>query len=123
MTSSRASAARRPRRGAGGLDHDERRARILAVVDSIPRGRVATYGQVAAEAGLPRRARLVGRVLAALPSGSPLAWHRVVNAAGTISTRPGPGVREQLRRLRSEGVAFRPSRRIDLAAFGWRPAP
>ncbi|MBI5362817.1 MAG: MGMT family protein [Planctomycetes bacterium] len=101
---------------------DELVQRILATVDSIPKGSVASYGQVAREAGLPRHARLVGRVLRELPTGSKLAWHRVVNAAGRISPRadgtPSP---EQHRRLEREGVHFEPNGRIDLARFGWRP--
>ncbi|MCA9691294.1 MAG: MGMT family protein, partial [Myxococcales bacterium] len=51
-------------------------ARIYRLVDRIPRGRVATYGQIAAFADLPGRARQVGYALAALPNGSPLPWHR-----------------------------------------------
>jgi methylated-DNA-protein-cysteine methyltransferase-like protein len=101
-------------------DRDERQARILAVVDCIPRGRVASYGQVAREAGLPRHARLVGRVLACLPSGSKLAWHRVVNSAGRISLRPGSA--RQRRRLQREGVHLTRTGRIDLARFRWTPA-
>jgi methylated-DNA-protein-cysteine methyltransferase-like protein len=101
-------------------DRDERRARILAVVDSIPRGRVASYGQVAREAGLPRHARLVGRVLSALPAGTRLAWHRVVNSAGRISLRPGAAL--QRRRLAREGLVFTRTGRIDLARFRWTPA-
>jgi methylated-DNA-protein-cysteine methyltransferase-like protein len=66
-------------------ERDEMRHRVQAVVDSIPRGRVATYGQVARLAGLPRRARWVGRVLSELPPGSKLAWHRVLGAGGRIS--------------------------------------
>ena len=100
-------------------DRDERRARILAVVDSIPRGRVASYGQVAREAGLPRHARLVGRVLSALPSGSALAWHRVVNSTGRISPRPGAA--RQRRRLAREGVVFTQTGRTDLERFRWTP--
>lgn len=97
------------------------RHRILATVDSIPRGRVASYGQIARLAGLPRRARLVGRVLSELPSGSELPWHRVVNAAGHISRRgDGRGEREQRRRLRAEGVVLLRGGRIDLRTHGWR---
>ena len=59
--------------------------RILAVVRRIPRGRVATYGQVAAAAGFPRAPRLAGYALHALPPGSPLPWHRVVGAGGRLS--------------------------------------
>jgi len=100
-------------------DRDQRHARILAVVDCIPRGRVATYGQVAREAGLPRHARLVGRVLAGLPSGTRLPWHRVVNSAGTISPRPGAAL--QRRRLQREGVRISPTGRLDLERHRWRP--
>lgn len=89
------------------------------MVDSVPAGSVATYGQVAREAGLPRRARLVGRVLSELPSGSTLPWHRIVNASGLISLREGQSV--QRRRLQQEGIRFRPSGRIDLDQFGWTP--
>ena len=94
--------------------------RIRAVVDSIPRGCVATYGLVAREAGLPRRARLVGRVLAALPAGSRIPWHRVVNAQGAISLRGGSGPARQRRRLLAEGVQFK-GQRVDLARSLWQP--
>jgi methylated-DNA-protein-cysteine methyltransferase-like protein len=93
--------------------------RIYSTVDSIPRGCVATYGQVAELAGLPRRARLVGRALGELDARSPLAWHRVVNASGGISQRSGAGMREQRRRLRAEGVAFTAGGRVDLGAHRW----
>jgi len=101
-------------------DRDQRHLRILAVVDSVPRGHVATYGQVAREAGLPRHARLVGRVLSELPSGTRIAWHRIVNAAGTISPRPHAA--QQRRRLEREGVRFSSAGRIDLARYRWTPA-
>lgn len=100
---------------------DPTRQRICALVDCIPRGRVATYGQIAAEAGLPRRARLVGRVLLELPPRSRLPWHRVVNAAGRISDRPGAGPALQRARLEREGVELDARGRIDLARFGWVP--
>ena len=100
-------------------DPDPVRQRILATVDSIPPGRVATYGQVAREAGLPGRARLVGSVLAGLHPGSTLPWHRVVNARGAISPRAGGGPTEQVRRLAREGVRTEAGGRIDLAHHGW----
>ena len=75
-----------PKPGAGS------HARIHAVVRRIPRGRVATYGQVAELAGLPGQARLVGYAMAALPAESAIPWHRVINAAGRVSPRAvGPG--------------------------------
>ncbi len=98
-----------------------RALRIRRVVARIPKGRVATYGQVAEMADLPRRARLVGRVLSQLPPGSPLPWHRVVDARGKISLRStelGDGAGRQRRLLEAEGVGFRPSGRIDLRRFG-----
>ena len=97
--------------------------RVYAVVRRIPRGRVATYGQVAALAGLPGHARFVGYALAALPSGSRIAWQRVVNAAGRVSARrDGAGVEAlQAAMLRREGVRFGPDGAIALGAFRWRP--
>jgi methylated-DNA-protein-cysteine methyltransferase-like protein len=81
--------------------------RIWQVVAMIPAGRVASYGQVAALAGMPRHARLVGRTLRELPNGSKLPWHRVVNASLKISQRPGSGGHlEQRKRLLAEGVEF-----------------
>ncbi len=100
---------------------DDARQRVLAIVDSIPRGRVASYGQVAAEAGLPRRARWVGRVLSELGPESELPWHRVVAADGSISRRPGRGPSVQRARLCDEGVALTGRGRIELARFGWSP--
>ena len=93
--------------------------RIWRVVASIPRGTVATYGQVAALADLPRGARRVGRTLAALPADSRLPWHRVVNAAGRVSL-PGDAGRRQRARLRAEGVVFNDGR-IALTRFRWEP--
>ena len=100
---------------------DPRRQRILAVVDSIPKGQVATYGQVASEAGLRGRARLVGKLLGELATSSELPWHRVVGASGRVSERPGQGPREQARRLVGEGVPVSRGR-LDLGRFHWEPA-
>ena len=65
--------------------------RIYAVVRRIPRGRVASYGQVARLAGLPGHARQVGYAMHALPAGTTVPWHRVVNAQGAVSRRRVPG--------------------------------
>lgn len=68
---------------------------------------MATYGTVARLAGMPRHARFVGRTLAALPTGSRLPWHRVVNASRQLSPRgDASAVIEQRRRLEAEGVQF-----------------
>jgi methylated-DNA-protein-cysteine methyltransferase-like protein len=96
--------------------------RLLAVVRRIPRGRVVTYGQVAALAGLPRHARHVGYALHALPDGTSLPWHRVVGAGGAIRVRRVESAWTQRLRLEREGVAFTPRGRVSLERFAWRPA-
>jgi methylated-DNA-protein-cysteine methyltransferase-like protein len=98
------------------------RRRIYRVVARIPPGRVATYGQVAALAGLPGHARQVGYALHGLPDESDLPWHRVVNAQGRISPRSEPGPSEGLQRhlLEDEGVRFDERDRIDLRRYRWR---
>lgn len=98
-------------------------ARIWAVVRRIPAGRVATYGQVAALAGFERQPRLTGYALSALPEGSAVPWHRVVNAEGRISLRSGLGGHDVTQRLRleREGVRFDVGGRIALARFQWKP--
>jgi methylated-DNA-protein-cysteine methyltransferase related protein len=93
---------------------------IQKIVARIPRGRVATYGQIARLAGLPGQARLVGYALHALPDFTPVPWQRVVNARGEISTRGAHGVRQR-RLLEREGVVFDSRRRISLDRFQWRP--
>ncbi len=109
------------RRDGNDVNADEAtaRERIWQVLASIPAGTVATYGQVAALAGLPRRARLVGGVLAALPSDSRLPWHRVVNAQGR-SSLPGAAGERQRALLREEGVEVTAGR-VSLARFRWTP--
>ncbi|HEV2149003.1 MAG TPA: MGMT family protein [Longimicrobiaceae bacterium] len=95
--------------------------RVYAVVRRIPPGRVATYGQVAALAGLAGHARRVGYALAAVSERSAVPWHRVVNARGGISLR-GPesgGAVTQRLRLEREGVEFDARGRLSLERFGW----
>lgn len=96
---------------------------IYAVVSRIPRGRVATYGQIARLAGIPGQARLVGYALSALDAQSPVPWHRVVNAAGAISRRSStsPMADVQRIRLQHEGVVFNANGRIKLSEVQWRP--
>jgi methylated-DNA-protein-cysteine methyltransferase-like protein len=81
------------------------RARAFAdALRSIPRGKVATYGQVAAAAGFPRHHRAVASLLRTM-AGDEYPWHRVVGAGGAIKT-PGSTAAEQRLRLRQEGVTF-----------------
>jgi len=95
-------------------------AAIRRVIAAIPRGCVASYGEIASRAGLPRRARLVGRVLSDAGEGAGLPWHRVLRADGKIALVPGSrGYREQRQRLIAEGVAVLKGR-VNLARFGWQ---
>lgn len=95
---------------------------IYFVVGRIPRGRVATYGQIARLVGRPRYARQVGYALAATPEGLEIPWHRVVNADGEVSPRAHQGEDELQRTLlEHEGVVFDGGGRISLALFRWRP--
>ena len=83
--------------------------RIIAAIRAIPRGQVAGYGEIARRAGLPGRARMVARVLTESGDGrhgaAPLPWHRVLRSDGRIALPEGSrGWREQVQRLRAEGV-------------------
>jgi methylated-DNA-protein-cysteine methyltransferase-like protein len=100
-------------------------ARIYSVVSRIPRGRVATYGQVARLAGLSGQARLVGYALSALDDCSRVPWHRVVNARGQVSSRRDGSPMSILQRLRleREHVRFDAWSCICLDLFRWRPRP
>ncbi len=93
---------------------------IRRVIASIPRGRVASYGEIAARAGLPRRARLVGTVLRQAGERAGLPWHRVLRADGRLAFAPRskPFI-EQQRRLAAEGVALAGTR-VDLGRYGWQ---
>lgn len=97
-------------------------ARIYTVVSLIPAGRVATYGQIADLAGIPRQARQVGYALSALATGHAVPWHRVINARGEISLRARSGYPERQRvLLETEGIRFDSKGRVDLARFRWQP--
>lgn len=85
---------------------DDRVQRIRACIDAVPAGQWRTYGQIAEEAGLPGRARLVGKVLRDAGPKTELPWHRIVAAGGRIATE-GAAAREQRRRLKAEGLSFR----------------
>jgi methylated-DNA-protein-cysteine methyltransferase-like protein len=105
-------------------------SRIWSVVARIPRGRVATYGQIARMAGLGGGARTAGWAMQALPDGlrierRAVPWHRVINAAGVISPRGGDpealAVLRQAARLRREGVRVTGKGKIDLERYRWWP--
>jgi methylated-DNA-protein-cysteine methyltransferase related protein len=92
---------------------------IQRAIAAIPAGRVASYGEIAVRAGLPGRARLVGRVLGESDKALKLPWHRVLRSSGQTAFAPGSrGFREQSQRLRTEGVVI-VNGRVDLERFGW----
>jgi methylated-DNA-protein-cysteine methyltransferase related protein len=94
---------------------------VYAIVKRCPRGRIVSYGGVAAMLGKPRSARAVGRALNALPDGNKVPWWRVVNSRGEVSIR-GVHHGEVLQRtlLEREGVKFETSGRISWKQFGWQ---
>jgi methylated-DNA-protein-cysteine methyltransferase-like protein len=94
--------------------------RIYKIVKRIPRGRVATYGQIATLAGLDGHARQVGYALHSLPDRSDIPWHRVINAKGEVSPRSKSDSHELQRMLlEEEGVVFSLDGRIDLKRYRW----
>ena len=98
-------------------------SRIYVVVARIPRGRVASYGQIAEIAGLAGHARQVGYALASLEPGADIPWHRVVNAKGEISLRAHTAARPlQRAMLESEGVVFDTAGRVSMEKYRWRPS-
>ena len=100
------------------------RTLVYRLVRRVPRGKVVTYGQVAAILGRPRGARAVGTALGALrgPLLDIVPWQRVVNAAGRCSRRDGFGADVQRERLEAEGIRFARQGRIDLRKYRW-PGP
>ncbi|MDB4947385.1 MAG: Methylated-DNA-[protein]-cysteine S-methyltransferase binding protein [Gemmatimonadetes bacterium] len=95
-------------------------ARIYEAVLRIPRGRVATYGQIAALAGLPGHARQVGYALHRTPDELAVPWQRVLNAKGEIALRADPiAAKHQRELLRGEGVRFRRNGTVELRKYGW----
>jgi methylated-DNA-protein-cysteine methyltransferase-like protein len=92
---------------------------IWKTVKKVPYGRVATYGQIAREAGMEYQARLVGYALHALPRNLKIPWHRVINSAGKISL-PGLSARRQKVLLEKEGIKFSPSGKVNLKIYQWK---
>jgi methylated-DNA-protein-cysteine methyltransferase related protein len=95
--------------------------RIWSLVRRIPRGKVATYGQIAELAGMEGHARQVGYAMHALPPKSDVPWHRVINSRGEVSPRTS-GDSHELQRmlLEAEGVVFDLKGRCDLKRYRWK---
>ena len=92
------------------------------MVRRIPRGRVATYGQIAQLAGIPRDPRRVGYALSGLDDLTDVPWHRVINSKGEISRRSEPDPEmDQLNLLKKEGIRLNRARKISLERYQWQP--
>lgn len=94
---------------------------VIRLIKDIPRGKVATYGQIAALAGFYSSVRRVVWILHSCSQKEQLPWHRVVNHKGMISLKPGAGYEKQKILLEREGVVFDEKDRIDLDRFLWEP--
>lgn len=94
---------------------------VIKIIKKIPKGKVATYGQVAALSGSPRAARQVVRVLHSSSRKENLPWYRVISKAGKISLKRGEGYEEQKAILMGEGVVFNIDESIDLKMYLWSP--
>ncbi len=90
---------------------------VMDIVSQIPRGRVCTYGIIAALAGWPSHSRMVGRTLRYTPGAERLPCHRVVNKVG----RTAPGWLSHRPLLESEGVRFMPNGHVDMRHYLWEP--
>ncbi len=98
------------------------RDKVYSLIERIPFGYVATYGQIAKLAGWPKNARQVGRLLAQTPENRKLPWHRVINAQGKISQRRKPGYSDYQRLLlEEEGIKFSEANVIPLSRYQWTP--
>lgn len=86
------------------LMNDEFRDAVYQIVAAIPAGQVSSYGAVARQAGFPRHARFVGRLMSQLPTGSRLPWHRVLRGDGHIALAGTPTGEVQIQRLLDENV-------------------
>jgi methylated-DNA-protein-cysteine methyltransferase-like protein len=96
------------------------REAVLALVARIPRGSLASYGQIALMVGYPRRPRQVGMVLKGLPEGTDLPWHRVVNTLGYVPSKGRWwGAQVQIARLREEGIEVDELGNLDLERYRW----
>ncbi|MGP0580357.1 MGMT family protein [Paenibacillus peoriae] len=96
-------------------------ARVLQIIRLIPEGKVMTYGQIAAEAGSPRGARQVVRILHILSEKHRLPWHRVVNRLGEIALQEDESASLQRLYLEEEGIRFNESGRIPLDQYLYDP--
>lgn len=105
--------------------HNIKHIKIWQTVQAIPEGKIACYGQIADLAGLPGRARLVGKALGAVPEqgwrGQIVPWYRVLNSQGKISFPPGSEHFERQKGLLQEEQVVVIGARVKLKEFQWQP--
>ncbi len=102
-------------------ERERRRQRIYATICDVPPGSVASYGQIAEIAGIPRGARQVGRALRELPQGHEVPWHRIVTASGHLAFAVGSKPwRRQVDKLAAEEVVLTHGR-VNMALYRWQP--
>jgi len=106
----------------GSVDRFSFSERVKDVIKKVPKGKVATYGQIAALAGNTRAARQVVRILHSSSEKDKLPWHRIVNRQGRIALKPGYGYEIQRELLRQEGVRFDENDTIDFDRYLWSPS-
>jgi len=95
-------------------------SQVFAVVARIPRGKVTTYGKIAAAVGHPRAARIIGGILHRAPAGADLPFHRVVNREGSLApAHVFGGANNQRRMLEDEGIIFTGDGKIDMTICMW----
>jgi len=94
--------------------------RVKQLIKAIPHGKVATYGQIASQAGNSRASRQVAWILHSCSEKDDLPWHRVINSKGRISLPPQGGYEVQKKLLELEDIAFKENDSIDLDKFLWR---
>ncbi|MER2226826.1 MAG: MGMT family protein [Carnobacterium sp.] len=95
--------------------------RVILIIQSIPSGKVMTYGQIAALAGNARGARQVVRILHSMSQKYDLPWHRIINAKGEVAIKDAEGAFTQKDRLLSEGITLTHSGKVDLVVYRYHP--
>lgn len=96
--------------------------KAINIIQKIPKGKVATYGQIAAYAGNPYAARQVVRILCSSSEKYGLPWYRIINRKGQISLKPNYGYEIQKQLLQKEGVKFDKNDFIDFDRYLWSPS-
>lgn len=101
---------------------NQNQQKIIQTIQQIPAGCVASYGQLADLAGLPGRARLVGKVLRTAPDDFKLPWYRILRANGALAFSAGSEqAMRQIDRLAEEGVEVIRNK-VDMKTYGWQPS-